>query len=303
MRCLLSSAPVTDEPAQLPGLLVFGGGAMAQAIVRAALDRRVLSPLRITLCEPGAAKRELFDSWGLPPESTTADHAEACLRAAPGTPILLAVKPQSFLGAFPPGAGGAPIAALGDTLRPLLTDPDRPILSIMAGVRRSTIADRLNIRGRSVIRAMPNVAARVGLSMSALCAGEDADPEDLSAALTLFGSIGRTLLIEEELFDAFTALAGSGPAYLFLLAEAMTEAGARAGFSPEASDLIVRETLLGAASLLRADDRSAEALRGSVTSRGGTTAAALGVLEEAGMVETVVRAILAARDRGREMGA
>lgn len=275
---------------------------MAQAIVRSAIERGIIAPVRVTLCEPDAAKRELFDSWGIPLESTTPDHAEAMLRAEPGTPILLAVKPQSFLASFPPRADAQPLPALADTLRPLLTDPDRPVYSIMAGVQRSTIARRLNCRERAVIRVMPNVAAQVGLSMTALGAGHDVDPDDLGAALRLFGSIGETVLIEEELFDAFTALSGSGPAYLFLLAEAMMTAGARLGLSPEAADLIVRRTLVGASTLLNRDDRTPESLRESVTSRGGTTAAALQVLREAGAAEAIERAIVAARDRGREMG-
>ncbi|HNB59935.1 MAG TPA: pyrroline-5-carboxylate reductase dimerization domain-containing protein, partial [Phycisphaerales bacterium] len=125
----------------------------------------------------------------------------------------------------------------------------------------------------------------------------------------LFGAVGQTVAVEESLMDAFTALAGSGPAYVFLLVEAMVEAGVRAGFARADSERIVRQTLIGAGALLEAEGaaggkgRDAAALRESVTSKGGTTEAALRVLEARGVAGAVVDAVLAARDRGRELGA
>ncbi len=284
------------------GLLIFGGGSMAQAVTRSAISRGVLSPLRITLCEPDTARREVFDSWGIPIEATTDDHAEAMLRSEPGTPILLAVKPQSFLGSFAPWPDAVPMAALADTLRPLITDRDRPIFSIMAGLSRATIAGRLSVPERSVIRIMPNIAAQVGQSMTAICAGKDADAADVAKARRLFDAVGRTVGIEEARFDAFTALAGSGPAYLFVLAQAMTKAGVESGFSAEAADLITRQTLLGAAGLLVDDPRTPEALRVTVTSQGGTTEAAIRSLEADAVPQAIVRAIVAATERSGQLG-
>ncbi|MEO1512658.1 MAG: pyrroline-5-carboxylate reductase dimerization domain-containing protein, partial [Planctomycetota bacterium] len=154
-----------------------------------------------------------------------------------------------------------------------------------------------------VVRVMPNTPARVRLGMSCLALGAGAEEADAAFALRLFGAIGEVVRVDESLVDAFTALAGSGPAYAFLLAEAMAGAGRELGLDPGDADRAARQTLLGAATLLSSSDRSAAELRDAVTSRKGTTAAALDVFEAGGFRELVERAMTAARDRGRELSA
>src|SRR5690606_30719943 len=127
-------------------------------------------------------------------------------------------------------------------------------------------------------------------------------PADAAFARTLFGAVGETVDLDEALMDAFTAVAGSGPAYLFYLAEAMARAAEGVGFDAATADRLVRATIVGAAGLLDADrGRPASELRALVTSRGGTTAAATQRLDDAGVAEAFERAIVAARDRGREL--
>lgn len=175
------------------------------------------------------------------------------------------------------------------------------MVSIMAGVTAATVSRGLGDAGR-VVRVMPNTPIGLGLGMSAVCAGPRAGEEDVARAERLFGASGKTMRIDEGLMDAFTALAGSGPAYVFHLAEAMVEAAEQLGFDRERALTIVRQTVAGAGALLDASPETPRALRAAVTSKGGTTAAAVGVLDDAGVSDAVVRAIHAARHRGAELG-
>src|SRR5690606_13250813 len=154
----------------------------------------------------------------------------------------------------------------------------------------------------AVVRAMPNLPARIRQGATAICLGDGAAPGDDDFALALFRGIGPLVLrIDESLMDAFTAVAGSGPAYLFYLAEAMTRAATELGFDAPAAREIVKATLAGSASLLAQSSESPADLRAAVTSKGGTTEAATTVLDNAGVMNAIVRAITAARDRGREL--
>lgn len=149
---------------------------------------------------------------------------------------------------------------------------------------------------------MPNTPAQVGLGMSAVAPGLGATAQDVAFAARLLGSCGEVIETTEDLIDAFTALAGSGPAYVFYLAEAMANAGVALGLTPEHADTAARQTLLGAATLLSdSPDLSASELRARVTSKKGTTQAATDVLDERGLAEIMRAAMTAARDRGREL--
>jgi pyrroline-5-carboxylate reductase len=133
--------------------------------------------------------------------------------------------------------------------------------------------------------------------------GANTTLEEATLAKNLFESIGTVEMVDETLMDAVTAVSGSGPAYLFLLAEAMIDGGVKAGLDRETADALVRQTLVGAAGLLSGDKRTATQLREAVTSKGGTTAAALSVMNECGVPQAIIDAVVAARDRGRELGA
>ncbi|MFG0284155.1 MAG: pyrroline-5-carboxylate reductase family protein, partial [Phycisphaerales bacterium JB039] len=151
------------------------------------------------------------------------------------------------------------------------------------------------------IRVRPNRPAQGQRGISASARGAGAGAGDESIASALLEGVGETVEIPERLMDAFTAVAGSGPAYLFYLAEGMLNAAVRIGFEQEVADRIVRATIAGASALLEASEEPASELRARVTSKGGTTAAALAIFDEARTQETIIAAIRAARDRGAEL--
>ncbi len=175
------------------------------------------------------------------------------------------------------------------------------LLSIAAGV---TI-DRLEAAvgaGVPVVRCMPNTPALVGLGMSAVAPGTNADSGDLAWAEAILGSVGRVVVVDEPDLDAVTGLSGSGPAYVFLLAEALIAAGIEQGLSPAVAVALTEQTLLGSASLLVKSDDPPEVLRANVTSPGGTTAAGLAVFERREFRSLVAEVVAAATDRSRELG-
>ncbi len=273
-------------------LAIIGGGYMGQALVRGALDAEVLDPALVGILEPDRIKRDLFKALGLDTPSDAADlihwlEDEEDDAQRPGQ-LLLAVKPQSLL-------------EVGAELAPLLGSKRRVVISLLAGTPTHII--RRTLGGSVVVvRTMSNTPAQVRRATTAIALGEDTTPDDAQLATDLFGALGRVVPIQEPLMDAFTAVAGSGPAYLFYLAEAMTRAATEVGFDPDTAQWIVRWTLAGSAALLDATDQPPATLRAAVTSRGGTTAAATKVLDDAAVMDAFVRAITAARDRGRELG-
>lgn len=175
------------------------------------------------------------------------------------------------------------------------------LLSIAAGVRIEVLQSLLGRECR-VLRAMPNTPALLGAGMAALAAGPGATEDDLVWAKGILSAVGKVVVVEEELLDAVTGVSGSGPAYLFLVAEAMIAAGVEAGLEPEVADMLIRQTLLGSAMLLAEGEDTPEQLRVNVTSPGGTTAEALQVFEDAGLRDIFREAILAATERSKELG-
>lgn len=271
-------------------LAIIGGGNMARAIVMGLLRAEILPPECVAVAEIDPRKRIELADLGI---ATFAD-ATSVIEWLHGsdTPardghVLLAVKPQAF-------------ASVADGISDLLTRSPRRVISIMAGVPSARISASLG--GCPVIRAMPNLPAQVRQGATAVSIGEHARPGDEGFALHVFQSLGPLVVtVPESLLDAFTAVAGSGPAYLFYLAEAMQNAAVSLGFAPDQARLIVAQTLLGAASLLNASDVDPVSLRQSVTSRGGTTQAATEVMDASQVHDVLVKAITAARDRGREL--
>lgn len=284
--------------------LVIGGGVMGRAIVEGGLRAGVLRAGEVGVVEPEAPRRRGMESLGV----ETWSGIEAVRWSGGGdVTVLLCTKPQMFEGvaaSLRAALGGRPAersAADSAGAAPL-------VVSIMAGVRSATIAEQLRPVAVRVVRAMPNTPARVGQGVTGVCAGPGAMAGDVQRATRLFEALGPVVVpIDESLMDAFTAVAGSGPAYLFYLAEAMERAAMEIGFEAGVARVVVAQTLRGAAALLASAGDGAtatnapEALRAAVTSKGGTTAAAVRALEEAGVGEAWVRAIRAARDRGREL--
>jgi pyrroline-5-carboxylate reductase len=180
---------------------------------------------------------------------------------------------------------------------------DRPtrLLSIAAGVRLASLESWLG-DGVPVVRAMPNTPALVGAGAAAIAPGSAATDEDLAWAEEILSSVGTVVRVGESLLDAVTGLSGSGPAYLFLVAEAMTEAGVLAGLPRDTSAALTIQTLLGSARLLAETGDGPETLRAAVTSPGGTTAAGLRALEQHGVRAAFLDAVTAATARSRELG-
>jgi len=257
---------------------IIGGGNMGAAIVGGSIKAGVLSPQAIMVADLEESRRVAAEQMGC---LTTADARDV----AGAEQIMLAVKPQGF----------ARVAAdLGPLGRPTV------VISIMAGLESRAIRDGLGPSAR-VIRVMPNTPCQVAMGMTVIALGEGAEPGDETLAVRIFEALGRTVILDETHMHAVTGLSGSGPAYVFLLAEAMERAGTESGLDPATAALLVRQTIRGAATLLTDSDRDPSELRTAVTSPGGTTEAALGVMLEREFPGIVVDAIKAARKRGVEL--
>lgn len=274
----------TADPLPLELDIAFiGGGNMARALI-GGLRERGLPAARIRVGEPQAALREaLAGDFGV---SVHADNAHAVSGAQV---VVLAVKPQAMRDVLQPLAAALPADGL--------------LLSIAAGITTAQL-ERWAGGARKVVRGMPNTPALLGRGASGLFANAACDARDRRLAESLLGAVGVCAWIEDEaLMDAVTALSGSGPAYLFLLAEAMQAAGEREGLPAAVARLLARQTVAGAAAMLVADDSDAAALRQRVTSPGGTTQAAIERLQQDGFEALVARAIHAARERGAALSA
>lgn len=210
--------------------------------------------------------------------------------------------PGLTVSADPVDAEGTVVAVKpGDVPGVCATIRSPRVLSIAAGVTIGTI--EASLEGKpAVVRAMPNTAALIGSGAAAIAGGAHAGAADLDWAEEVLGSVGIVVRVPEKLLDAVTGLSGSGPAYVFLVAEALIEAGVLAGLPREASVALTTQTLLGSARLLAESGEAPETLRAQVTSPGGTTAAGLRTLEAAGVRSAFLEAVAAATARAHELG-
>lgn len=262
----------------------IGGGNMAQAIIGGLLGAGVPAS-RLLVAEPATDRRRQLLALGreLRLAATNADVA------ATADVLVLAIKPQVMS------------IVLGE-LRGQQRPARQLVMSIAAGIPIAAISTALGA-GAAVVRVMPNQPALVGAGMSVLVASPAVDAQQRALALALAATTGRALWIDDEaLMDAVTAVSGSGPAYFYLLMELMEEAAVGLGLPAGIARTLVRQTALGAARSALDESRDVAELRRSVTSPGGTTAAALAVMEQAGLRDTLHRALLAARDRSIELG-
>lgn len=257
-------------------LQVIGGGKMGEALVGGLL-RSGTPGADVLVVEKDAARVEALHA--ALPEVAVSD------RPAPSQGTVLAVKPDDV-----------PVVC-----RAVAEAGTERALSIAAGVTLATLEANL-APGTPVIRAMPNTPATVGAGAAAIAAGVSAGEDDLAWAESLLGAVGTVVRVPEDLLDAVTGLSGSGPAYVFLVAEALIAAGIEVGLPPEVSYGLAVQTLFGAATLLAGSDQGPEALRAAVTSPNGTTAAGLAAMEERGLREAIRAGVLAATERSRELG-
>jgi len=264
---------------------IIGAGNMAEAITRGVVRAGLFQPTQIIAADVSPARRELFanEIKVLAVESNEVAARESRV-------LLLSVKPQQMAQA---------LAGIGAVL-----DPGALVISIAAGIPTAFIERHLG-GGRAwrVVRTMPNTPMLVGEGMTAVARGSNATEADLAAAKRIFESAGAVVEVDEDKLDAVTALSGSGPAYVFYLAEHMIAAGVEMGFSPEQARLLATTTVLGAAKMLATSPDTPKELRGKVTSPGGTTQAAITHLEAARFGPALVQAIRAAERRSRELRA
>jgi len=260
----------------------IGGGNMAEALMRGMFEAGSAHPQSTRVADPSDVRRShIASTFGV---EVTADNASA---VAGADLIFLAVKPQQLKEAL------VSIAAF--------LSPESLVVSIAAGVRIDTLLGWLGKPVR-VVRVMPNTPALVGQGAAALCRGGAANEADEVLVGRLLESSGLVVHVTEAEIDAVTALSGSGPAYVFLLAEAMAAAGEKLGLSAEVSMKLATKTVSGAGALLAASEESPSSLRAKVTSKGGTTAAAVSRLEQEGWSSIMERAMHAAMVRSRELG-
>ncbi|MBK8914109.1 MAG: pyrroline-5-carboxylate reductase [Phycisphaerales bacterium] len=258
----------------------IGGGNMAQAILAAVLRAGIVKPGDVCVSEPDEARRAACERLGA---VAGWDNAAA---VAGADIVILAVKPQIMAEALRSITGGA-------------APPPALLVSIAAGRTTQWIESRAP--GARVVRVMPNTPLMAGAGVSAICRGSRADESDEAAVRRIFDAGGRTLVLPEALFDAVTAVSGSGPAYFYRLVECLASAGRAAGLSPRDAEMLATQTLIGAGRLLESGGVSVAELRAAVTSPGGTTAAALDSLERAGFESIVREAVLRAVERGAEL--
>ncbi|HEX2273267.1 MAG TPA: pyrroline-5-carboxylate reductase [Acidimicrobiales bacterium] len=257
-------------------LLVVGGGKMGGALVGGLLAAGWAPAEGIAVVEPVAARRDEL-SLAHPGLRVVAE-----AEAADGA--VLAVKPGDV------EAACRSIAAAGVPR----------VLSIAAGVPLSRLEALLGA-GARVVRAMPNTPALVGAGAAAIAPGRTAEEDDLAWAEAILSAVGVVERVDESLLDAVTGLSGSGPAYVFLVAEALVDAGVLNGLPRPVSRALVVQTLLGSARLLAESGQDAEQLRAAVTSPGGTTAAGLRALEAGAVRSAFLEAVTAAAERSREL--
>jgi pyrroline-5-carboxylate reductase len=260
----------------------IGAGNMAEALIRGLVRGGHVPPARVLA---SARRRERLDelarAYGI---GTTLDNREVARGAEI---VVLSVKPQIL---------HKVLREIGDQVR-----PGALAISIAAGVDTEAIEDALG-EGVRVVRAMPNVPATVGAGATAIAAGRRAGEDDLATARAIFDAVGITVTLDEGHLDAVTGLSGSGPAYIFLILEALADAGVKVGLSRRDAQRLAAQTVMGSAKLLLDTDEHPGRLKDMVTSPGGTAIAGLHTLEEGGLRTTLINAVETATKRARELG-
>ncbi|TMB62417.1 MAG: pyrroline-5-carboxylate reductase [Chloroflexi bacterium] len=270
-------------PLQGKRLAFIGGGTMAEAMVRGLFDKHLVPPSHVLVTGPRRERRaDLTKRFGV---KALASNVEAA-RAA--HVVILSVKPQ----------------VLPTVLRELRGElrEDQLVISIVAGAPVAVIRDGLE--HAVIVRAMPNTPAQIGMGVTAWTAAAAVDRDQRDRAKAILGALGEELEVDDEgQVDMATALSGTGPTYVFLLMEALVDAGVHLGFSRRVAEELVLRTVEGSAAFARQSERHLAELRNMVTSPGGTSAAAIYELEKGTLRTVLSRAVYAAFRRTRELGA
>jgi pyrroline-5-carboxylate reductase len=259
----------------------IGVGNMGEALVKGLIASKAAEPSQILVSARRPERvRELVKLYGV----RSATNAEV---ARDSDVLVLAVKPQ----------------ILDAVLRGIAHEVarDRLVISVAAGVPIAAIERRLQPPMR-IVRAMPNTPATVGAGATAIALGEHATDVDLATAKTIFDSVGLTVVLDEVQLDAVTGLSGSGPAYIFLIIEALADAGVKVGLSRRSALQLAAQTVFGSAKLLLESGQHPGLLKDGVTSPGGTAIAGLHTLEAGGLRNVLMTAVEVATRRSRELG-
>jgi pyrroline-5-carboxylate reductase len=272
----------------------IGGGVMGEALLSRLIAQKVYLPSEILVSDPQPQRREfLTETYGI---GTTASNLEV----ATATEVLfLAIKPQIFEKVALELAVGIdrPQANNGETAN---SQPGAAIVSILAGVPLSKL--EAAFPGRSVLRVMPNTPATVGAGMSAIAPGKLVQPTDLELVKRMFQAVGEVVEVPESMLDAVTGLSGSGPGYVAIFIEALTDGGVCAGLPRAIASQLAIQTVFGTAKLLQETGMHPAELKDRVTSPGGTTIAGIATLESNGFRSALIEAVKAACLRSQELG-
>ncbi|MFO7975330.1 MAG: pyrroline-5-carboxylate reductase [Candidatus Hydrogenedentota bacterium] len=261
------------------GFLGFGN--MGKAIAGGLIERQTMPPRQLSAFDVDEAKQAAVRAMGIETSSSAEHLAEGC------DALLIAVKPQNAAQALEPLAGKVDARVL--------------VISICAGLSTAFFQKQLG-DGMRVVRVMPNTPALVGAGAAAIAPNENCTQEDIDLAKAIFESVGVVQVVSESAMDGVTALSGSGPAYFFYLVECLVRAAQNEGLTEEQATELAKQTALGAGRLLVESGESAGVLRERVTSKGGTTEAALRVFKEKGFEELIQAGVAAAAARSRELG-
>jgi pyrroline-5-carboxylate reductase len=260
----------------------LGAGNMAEALIKGLLRAGIARPDSVIATGRRSEKiEELQRTYGV---RTTMDNVAAAREA---DVVVLSVKPQALDKVL---VQVAPVV-----------DPRKLVISVAAGVPIAAMERRLGA-GARIIRTMPNTPSLVGAGACALSRGEHASDEDLAVATRIFQAVGITTVVDENLLDAVTGLSGSGPAYIFLVIEALSDAGVKVGLPRYTAQKLAAQTVLGSAQLLIETGTHPGQLKDQVTSPGGTAIAGLHTLEAGGLRTTLINAVEAATRRAKELG-
>ncbi|MBI4842256.1 MAG: pyrroline-5-carboxylate reductase [candidate division NC10 bacterium] len=263
-------------------LAFVGGGNMAEAMIRGLLAAKLRGPDDVFVSDVREDRLAyLQETYCV---HTSVSNAEVASKAEV---LVLAVKPQIM---------GQVLDGLIDVV-----NGEKVLISIAAGITTTFIADKFPSPVR-VIRVMPNTPALVLEAASALTSGSRATLEDLEIAKRLFRAVGKVVIVDESLMDAITGLSGSGPAYIFLIIDALSDAGVKVGLSRDVAQLLAAQTVLGADRMVLETKKHPGELKDMVTSPGGTAIAGLHTLEQGGLRTTLINAVEVATLRSKELG-
>lgn len=268
-------------------LTFIGCGVMAESVVAGLLRKKLVSAEQITASHPRANRRkELEEKYGIKVFEKNAEAVES-IKQSENSGVFLCVKPQRIIGVL-------------EEIKDVVT-PEQMILSIIAGAKIEAISDAL--KNEKIVRTMPNTPSQIGAGMTAWTCTEKVSSEERAQVKSLLSALGKELFVENEnMIDMATSLSATGPTYIFMVMEALTDAGVHLGFSREVSKELVQETMLGSVLFAMESHKHPAELRNMVTSPGGTSADAIYQMEKGGLRTVLSKAVYAAYSRAVSLG-